>query len=279
MPKWEQICWVARLPGGKWFLGLLGSWWASRVAKTGTRVFFDQVWVHGTPEGYVAHRKIKPGTSIAELCAVTRDYYLYLYDPKPGDIVVDIGAGIGAETLTLARAVGPTGLVVSIEAHPETFTCLRKLCEYNGLDNVVPIKCAVAEREGAHLCIEDHKRHISNRVVEDDTGIQVRVTTVDAVIREIKLSRIDFLKMNIEGAEKRAIIGMTNAIRITRNIVIACHDFRADRDGLPEMCTKQCIVDFLQANDFEITTRMNDSRPWVRNHVYGTNRRYVGYCP
>src|SRR4051794_22461299 len=45
----------------------------------------------------------------------------WAYQPKEGDAVVDIGAGIGEQALVLSRLVGPTGKVVCVEANPEAF--------------------------------------------------------------------------------------------------------------------------------------------------------------
>jgi len=73
--------------------------------------------------------------------------------------------------------------------------------------------------------------------------------------------------MNIEGAERLAIHGMTRMIRHTRQVCIACHDFLA---GQAEVCqTKAAVTDFLQRNGFAITLRPDHPEAWTRDHVYG----------
>src|SRR4051794_16582602 len=58
--------------------------------------------------------------------AKTRDIYLHTCAPRPGNTVIDVGAGIGDTTLAFASLVGPSGSVLAVEAHPRTFSCLRE---------------------------------------------------------------------------------------------------------------------------------------------------------
>lgn len=99
-----------------------------------------------------------------EVCATTRDIWEFAYAPKPGDIVVDVGAGIGTETVPFAKAVGPTGRVVAIEAHPRTCEALRRTVARSGLTNVTVVHAAIADREG-ELRITVSDFHIGNTVV------------------------------------------------------------------------------------------------------------------
>ena len=52
---------------------------------------------------------------------------------------MDVGAGVGEETLTFSRAVGARGEVICIEAHPRTHQCLEMLIRYNRLENVTAL--------------------------------------------------------------------------------------------------------------------------------------------
>ena len=49
------------------------------------------------------------------------DYWMHVYCPRPGDTVLDIGAGIGIDAMALSGLVGDTGRIYSLEAHPWTF--------------------------------------------------------------------------------------------------------------------------------------------------------------
>src|ERR1019366_6863301 len=59
------------------------------------------------------------------------DYWFYLYKPRAGDAIVDIGAGRGEDVFAFSRAVGPAVRVWAIEPHPVSFGALGRLCELN----------------------------------------------------------------------------------------------------------------------------------------------------
>ena len=76
------------------------------------------------------------------------DTWFHVYQPRPGDLIIDAGAGKGEDTIVFSRAVEPIGKVLSIEAHPTTFSCLRLFCELNHLQNVTPVNFALVDAAG-----------------------------------------------------------------------------------------------------------------------------------
>lgn len=196
------------------------------------------------------------------------DIWEHAYAPGPGDVVVDVGAGIGTETVVFSKQVGPTGRVVAVEAHPATCEALRRTVARSGLSNVTVVNVAVADREG-ELLISDHASHIGNSMVGVDEGVLVAAKRLDTLAAELGLSRVDYLKMNIEGAEALAIRGMDTLVGSVRHVAIACHDFIADEGGPEDMRTLQRIRDYLAAERFTTSERPDDPRPWVRDQVYG----------
>ncbi len=205
-----------------------------------------------------------------EVRATTRDTWEFGYAPKPGDIVVDVSAGIGTETVPFAQAVGPTGRVVAVEAHPRTCKALRRTVARSGLTNVTVVQAAIADREG-ELRITDTDFHIGNTIVAATSGLAVRALTLDQLAREQRVTRVDYLKMNIEGAEGLAIGGMAERIGATRPIAIACHNFLAEEEGKSdETRTVDAVRAFAKADGFATTERWHDERSWVRDQIYGT---------
>lgn len=258
-------------PGYRIILGLLASIYSTFRTKRYIRIFYDDSWIHKHSDGVIVDRDIHWAHSISEIISTTFDHFFHIYKPKLGDTVFDIGAGIGGETFVFSKKVGQNGTVVSIEAHPKTFICLTKMCEYNRLKNVIALNLAIIDKE-SEVFIEDLKNHIKSSVVNKKTGILVRGTTLDKIINDLNINNLDFLKMNIEGAEKMAIKGMPNTVKKTRYICIACHDFIAKRNGREEMKTKNEIIKFLLKNNFKIVSRENDKRDWVRDHIHGINK-------
>jgi FkbM family methyltransferase len=191
-----------------------------------------------------------------------------------GDVVVDVGAGIGEETVYYSRLVGSSGCVVAIEAQPHTFVCLEKTIKRNGLTNVTAVNCAITGSTQEVFVTDDTDRHLWNTIIGGDkAGVSIPGRTLDSVLGELQIDQVDFLKMNIEGAEEPALAGMTQTVAKTRFATIACHDFIADGGGPESMRTRAAVHRFLEAHGFDIVRRDADLRPWVCDHLYGANRR------
>src|SRR5690606_20878137 len=182
-----------------------------RLRGNGTRVFYDGCWLQESDGTYVADWRPNTGRNLTALLNQARRHWLTFYEPAEGDIVLDVGAGVGIEAVLLSRAVGTTGRVIALEAHPRTYTCLCKTCEYNGLKNVTPINIALADREHT-VFITDEAQHIGNAISVTAGTVPVRGRTLDNLCGELRIDRITLLRMNIEGAERLAIDGMKRMI-------------------------------------------------------------------
>ena len=80
---------------------------------------------------------------------------------------------------------------------------------------------------------------------------------------------IPFLKMNIEGAERHALLGMEASLQRTEENCGACHDFRADWGRGEHFDTRTFVEKFLTDHGFKISSRPNDPREYVRDHIFG----------
>ena len=237
-----------------------------------SRIFQDEdVWIHRTSSGYFAYPHPYLRLDLARLDEIARTNFCWGYMPQPGDVVLDIGAGVGEETLTFSRAVGPDGKVISVEAHPRTFRCLEKLVRYNQLRNVHALHLAATEPCCSVATIEDSAEYLGNRL-NTVGGLAVPAATVDAISGKLAPGRIDFLKMNIEGAERVAIQGMTETLKRTGVVCVSCHDFLAEATGDEELRTKETVRHFLEQRGFEVVTRPEAGlSPYLRDQIWGYN--------
>jgi FkbM family methyltransferase len=199
------------------------------------------------------------------------DNWAYRYRPGPGAVILDIGSGVGEEAVVFSKMIGPSGRLIAVEAHPETFDCLSRTVERSGLGNVVPLHCAVADADG-EVEIGDSAAHLSNSILAGSGGARrVPQRTIDAIARQYGLDGIDYVRMNIEGAERLAIRGMTETVARVRNICISCHDFVAEATGDPSFRSKAEILPFLEQSGFTITTRLPEpGKPWIGDYLYGS---------
>jgi FkbM family methyltransferase len=256
-------------PGGRTLLGVLASIRLTAKLRRPTFVrWHDGAWIYRWSEAKVVPHPVIGAALHPE---EARDIFLHTYVPTAGDVVFDVGAGVGDTALLFSDLVGESGQVVAIEAHPDTFAWLVRLCELNDLKNVTPLQLAVSDHEGEVLISDDDS--VSNTLLEsrdDESRITVRARRLDDIANGLEIERIDFLKMNIEGAERAALGGMEEMIRKTRHVCISCHDFMADRGGSDQMRTKAFVSDFLAARGFSLATRDRGADS-LRSYVYGTN--------
>jgi len=202
------------------------------------------------------------------------DYWFHLYKPQAGDIIVDIGAGRGEDVYAFSQAVGETGHVIAVEPHPESFSILRRFCELHGLSNVTAFNLACTAAP-AELQIETLPVWESNYIREGPasaTSYSVKGRPFDDLAREHQIDRIDYLKMNIEGAERFALPGCREALRRARFVTVAAHDFRAARGEGEEFRTLVMVREFLAEAGFELVTR-DDPRYYVPYHVHGFRKQ------
>jgi FkbM family methyltransferase len=253
-------------PGGR---GLIARAMELRLRARGHRVRVRYLpdkgyWLFRWPG--VAAPMLEPiATPPEEFERVHGDVFFQQYTPEPGDVIVDLGAGMGNELDMMCRLVGPEGAVYAIEADPATFRCLDDRRTLNGLGNATTVNVAIAETSG-EVFISDVGHHLGHWLVADGRGRRVPATTLDAFVAEHGIGRIDLIKVNIEGAEARAFAGMRESIGLVRNVAVSCHDFI----GLP---TEAFIREFLGAHGFAFSERRpEDRRDWARSWIYATRR-------
>ncbi len=213
-------------------------------------------------------------TSYEYLSQHTNDMSLFRYKPGKGDVVVDIGAGLGEEAIILSGLVGSGGKVYSIEANPTVFAVLQQIVDLNQLTNVIPLNLAV-NSEDAPIAILDVDNTYMTGFVGNKAGvasIDIRGLRFDSFMDQWNLEKIDLLKCNIEGAERFLV----DSIRVDylsriRNVAIACHDFRYPEDQNDFFVTKEYVKTFLVANGFTVETQ-NSGIDYRDDWVYGKNK-------
>lgn len=250
------------------------------IPATDIEILWDGMWIRRVGRHYfpdpdmwlISEPDWRMWGCMAEDCAASvKEYWLHVYKPKLGDVIVDIGAGRGEDIATFSGAVGSSGRVWAIEPHPVTFQLLQKFCALNGLRNVTELRFACVDRR-AQLQIETLPNWQSNFVRTGGSSLAswpVEGVPFDELSAEQGIERIDFLKMNIEGAERMALFGCRDALQRTGHVCVSAHDFRADRGDGEEFRTFDFVCRFLRKAGFRLVTREGDPRDYVRCHVHG----------
>lgn len=245
---------------------------ARRRHATSVQVDYDSAgyWVVHWPTAKVPGPTPSLALTPAEQEESARDVFLQEYTPSAGDVIVDVGAGVGWELSLWSRSVGSSGRVIAIEADPNTFRWLELRRRLNELSNVTALQLAIVDEPG-EIRIETQGHHESHAITTDKTGNAVRATTLDLVAEQEGLQQIDFLKMNIEGAERLALLGMSGVAERVRHMAVGCHDFLADRGGDPATRTEAFVSQWMSEQGFRVTPRRpDDRREAARSWLYGT---------
>jgi FkbM family methyltransferase len=156
---------------------------------------------------------------------------------EPGGIFVDIGANAGYFTVLAALRVGLSGRVYGFEPNPTVRQQLRRHIEINDLtDRVVVDDVALADRDEDDVpffvscwpendgisSLTPSPETVARGGLRADATIRVRVRRFDTWMQSAGLSRIDLMKIDVEGAEVQTLTGMAGAFETNRPKRIIC---------------------------------------------------------
>ena len=156
----------------------------------------------------------------------------------PGDLVLDCGANVGTFVKTALESGAE--MVVAIEPAPQTLECLRRnLAAEIAAHRVVIYPKGVWDKDDfLTLSVDEHNVGSNSLVIDTQRAKSVRVplTTIDKLAAELKLARVDFIKMDIEGAEKNALAGGRETIqRFHPRMSISSEHLADDVQKIPEV--------------------------------------------
>jgi len=164
-----------------------------------------------------------------EIPRLDHDYERF-FRVRKGDVVVDAGAHIG---LFARSVVKRAKMVVAVECEPRNMGQLRR--NMTGFKNVLYVETALWNRNGKMPLFRGYSpsEHslISGVEVEGRkrTGklqTVVETDTLDNVLHSLNIGKVDFLKMDIEGAEIEALEGASETLKKLPKIVVASYHVR-----------------------------------------------------
>lgn len=138
-----------------------------------------------------------------------------------GGVFLDVGAHIGYFSMKASPRVGKAGHVLAFEPNPETLVLLRDNVTANHADNVIvePIACTEHEQTLTLYAGPTWNTGMSS-LAQDNVPVEgapksytVPCRPIDDVVRELKLTRVDAIKIDVEGAEVGVLRGAMNTLR------------------------------------------------------------------
>ena len=143
---------------------------------------------------------------------------------KEGDVVIEAGANMGSETLLLSRLTGK-GKVYGFEPNPYRFDRLKTNVSINELTNVEVFEMAIGEKNG-DISFHIYPKNFCNAGMSSkymDTPLTRKITvpqqTLDSFVESHNINKVDFLKMDIQGAEMDLLAGAATMIAKYKPII------------------------------------------------------------
>jgi FkbM family methyltransferase len=187
-----------------------------------------------------------------KLMALHEDEIIDQFCPKPGDTVVDVGAHIGLYTIIAAKRVGPTGKVIAIEPNPENCNVLERNVELNKLTNIIILECAAFSSNTKLKLYSPGKERgftklstvMSNRATTE-TFLDVDGNTLDHLMLMHGITQVNWIKIDVEGAEYEALKGATATLAVSNDIALLI-----EVHNIHDVDLHTIIVRFLQGYNF-----------------------------
>lgn len=197
------------------------------------------------------------------------------FTPKQGDFVIDVGAHIGRYTLVSSKLVRPTGRVIAIEADPDSFDLLNQNIALNGLSNVLPINCAAYSQQTEITLYRPSPSSLYRGIIttraeraifwlsEHQNYVKVCANTLDEILHLNGKRKINWIKIDVEGAEFEVLKGATQLLSESDelSILVEIHDI-LDRHH------EKNIIDFLRSLNCEIKFVQSYDRTTEKHMIF-----------
>lgn len=175
---------------------------------------------------------------------------------RPGHVFLDIGANVGYFTVMAGRLVGAGGHVIAFEPNLQNCDLIRRSLAANELTNVMLHPYALAEaRQKLGLAVGEAstRGRLMHKAPTQPPETETELLPVEAVVLDDYLGalpQLDLVKMDIEGAEPRALHGMTQLVRQHRPVIIA--DFSPYLIQETSQVAPDAFLEALLALDYQI---------------------------
>jgi FkbM family methyltransferase len=187
---------------------------------------------------------------------------------RPGDVFLDIGANYGFYSFLLAPLCGKSGAVHAFEANPILGRHLVRSAALNASNgNIIINNVAIGAHKGQVTLYDPERIGCSSlhqhEWLDSKSSVSVPQITIDEYRTNQKLSRIDLVKIDIEGAELDAFRGMEETFKICPPALIVCElmpvvnavadsqNMAGDLRRAASAANPLDIVDFLSARGYE----------------------------
>lgn len=172
---------------------------------------------------------------------------------EKGYICIDVGANVGMYTVMLSKLCRKNGAVLSFEPDPHVFHYLSKIVRNGtkGLSNVQLFQMAVGNHVDNVSLIYTYEKsgRISDPLRRIGEGYgDVKMTSLDAIVKDLALPRVDFIKIDVENYELNVLKGSLDILKQYHPIIL----IEVDNTWLARYnCSYEDILSFLGSLGYE----------------------------
>ena len=165
--------------------------------------------------------------------SVAKIYQNDYVDVSPGDVVFDIGSHLG--TFTRSALSSGASLVVAFEPEPTNIACFKRSFEEEiRARRMILIEAAAWDEPGTLTFATPPIVNTATGKVDEAGELLVEAVTIDSVVERLHLDRLDFIKMDIEGAEQRALAGARGLLtRFKPRMALSIYHKPEDSEQIP----------------------------------------------
>jgi FkbM family methyltransferase len=194
----------------------------------------DDNVLYGSPFGtFYGRREDWSSLGVVILEEICRVYELRPVSVERGDVVLDLGANLG--TFTRVALDAGAKLVVAFEPDPSNVQCFRRTFH----EELAQSRVVLIEAPAWSECTTVHFSGFGLDGMITDSGRAMEAVTVDSVVRNLGLTSVDFIKSDIEGAERQMLAGASETItRFAPDLAISAYHFSDDPQVLKDIATK-----------------------------------------
>jgi FkbM family methyltransferase len=154
-------------------------------------------------------------------CYESEKQKAFIKQIKLQDIVYDIGAHVGFYTLLASKLVGDRGKVYAFEPLPRNIFYLKKHISLNKLKNVEIIEAAVSDKEGEENFLEGDSY---TSKLDSRGSFTVKTISLDNLIKNKKILPPNVIKIDVEGAELKVLLGAKDIIEKYKPVIFIALD-------------------------------------------------------
>lgn len=150
------------------------------------------------------------------------DYFHPLVAPIKGDVIIDGGAWHGDSSLNFSKKLNNNCTIYAFEPEEENFIQLKKNISLNNCENIIPVLYGLSDKKDVVYFETSNDFDMQHKVTDKPTNKKIEVISIDDFKKSNNIKKIDFIKMDIEGSEYKALLGAKEVLLTDKPKLAIC---------------------------------------------------------